>query len=360
MRTCVLLCLLTACSAPATDPAPAPEPTVEFREPEILVQPPDEAMITPFGRAYDALDEGLAQLLYPALLANSAPAEDLKKALPLKIGDYALTQSFAGIHEDPDASWVGALGIYRGAQGRVTLAIRDTGWDPTSSNMLRAAAEDALPDGRWLARSAPVDRGGRHVQAGIGGSGRMLLMAHRNGDDEAPALALLTAVDPKPLAALEASTALARGAWPASPKQPDPEALTSLAAPATLAAALPEAEAGWTVVADGHGFRRDEGGNIVAVATRTWSGERGVARATVTDLGPADAPVVAAERAWSSAEGADPREAAEGARCSEELASCKWATVAGDRFLLELATPAALGEEGTATWAKGFGTPAAP
>lgn len=357
-----LLCLvlLFACRPePDAGAVPLDPGTDAPMEAPALLRPPDGAMVTPFGRALDSLDLDVARLLYPELLANAAAPEDLLRLLPDTLPGYGRREVFAGIHEDSDSSWVGAIAIYRGDRGRLSLMLRDTGWDPIASNMLaaRSVPEEALPDGRPLSRVTPVDRGGQHVQLGVGGAGRIVLQGHLAGIEDAALIAVLTAIDPKPIAALEASTGTARGAWPASPRQPDPEALVALPSPERLAAALPDAPTGWKLVAEGHGYRRGDARQLLAEATRSWSGPGGVLRASVCDLGPPDAPVTVEESAWSQDDAPGLRESlkADGAaRCSEELATCKWMALRGDRTVLSLSGPTSLGPAGLEALAAGF------
>jgi hypothetical protein len=360
----VLALILPACgpsadstTTPPAEPAAAKGPTVQ---PSVLLRPPDGPMITPFGRAQDALPADVATLLHPELLANAAPAEDLLRLLPKTLLGVARGEVFAGVQEGTDTSWVGAIAVYDGGEGAVSLLIRDTGWDPVFLNLLAAQpASEVLKDGRTVARISPLDRPGQHAQTGVGGAGRIILQAHDARSNPGRVLAALEEVDPKPIAALEASTGLGRGAWPASPKQPDPEALTALASPEALLAALPEGAEGWVFANQGHGYRRDAARQVLAEASRTWSVGAGVIRASITDLGAEDAPVTMDEKAWSVDDAGGLREdLAEGGapRCSEEFAACKWASLQGGRYVLSLTGPASVGVDGLAAVAKTFGT----
>ena len=335
----LLLLLLIGCRAAPTDPKdPPPEEAESAQEPaEDLDSVGDRGDPIPFGVAL-TLADGEAELLYPNLLASAALPAELEAALPLKAAGLHRMETKAGVQEDPQSSWIGAMGTYRGPGGKVTLLIQDTGWEPATLNRLMAAWRKStthLPDGRPVASLQPEDRGGLFAQVAAGPAvPRIVLQAQANeGVDRDLVLDVLAAVD---VAALKPLLAR-RGDFPRSALLPADR--SALVDPATLAKALPPAP-DWQQVATGSGWHREQRSDLVSVAMSTYLRADGVLQLSLRDLGPRGAGVtVGAKGDLEGSADAMRRNARGGLRCDEEMGSCKSVALIDDRYLWSVVGP---------------------
>ena len=307
----------------------------------------DTARPIPFGQALVDLTPEEITLLYPTLVSFAAPGPALAALLPDEIAGLRREDVLVGVQEDAASAWIGAMGTYLGPGGKVTVLIQDTAWEPTQVNRYAALwgeSRETLADGRPVARVAPDERGGTFLQAAADPANpRIVFAVHAlEGVDVAVLSAVLEALPSSAASRLQVGYS---GPFARSGLLPDGAALARLRAPAVLAAALPPAPSGWSVLAEGHGFRREAKQSVSAVATRVLGSPAGVIEATIQDLGPPGAPVVVEAGAGRSSakeiRGAMGKGG--GARCSPDLGVCKWATLVDDRLLLSLSGPRAFG-----------------
>ena len=292
----------------------------------------------PFGVAL-SLAEGEAELLYPNLLANAAAPERLARALPTTAGGLTRMEVQSGVQEDPMSAWIGAMGTYRGPGGKVTLLVQDTGWEPAAVNQLVSAwqaSELSLADGRKVASITPEDRGGLFFQVAADPSRpRIVLQAHANeGVAREVLLAALQDVDVDSLLpALEDRKPFPRSALL-------PGRLERLANPERLLKAVPSVE-GWTEIAAGSGWHREQRSDVVAVAMRTFLRADGVLQLSLRDLGLPGRGVTVDAKGDLEGTGAEIRRSAlGGVRCDPEVGACKSVELIADRYVWSVVGPA--------------------
>lgn len=330
----LLLVLLVGCrSAEVSEPAEV-EPT------EDIDSVGDRGHPIPFGVALD-LAPGEAELLYPNLLSTAADAGALAAALPRSAGGLSKMEGIQGIQEDETAAWVGAMATYRGPGGKVTVLLQDTGWEPAAVNPLVRAwsvSTEALPDGRKVASRGREDRGGTFLQAAaFVDRPRIVVQVHANeGVSRETMLAVLGDVTPP-------RTLLGEGrAFPRSTLLP--QDLSPLAAPKVLEQALPTVD-GWTEVAIGSGWHREQRSDLVSVAIRTFLRADGVLQLSLRDLGLPGQGVTVGAKGDLEGTGAEIRRGAQGGvRCDPEVGACKSVELIGDRYVWSVVGPASKAE----------------
>lgn len=352
-RCALALVLLLGCRP--VPPAPPP-PTGDD-----IDSVADRGHPIPFGAAL-SLAEGEAELLYPHLLAQAAPPELLMRGLPSTAGALTRMEQQAGVQEDAQAAWIGAMATYRGPGGKITLLVQDTGWEPSILNRLVTAwsrSERSLPDGRKVASLAPEDRGGTFFQVPADPARpRIVLQAHANeGVDDDVLLAALADID---VAALAPALGH-REPFPRSSLLPG--RLERLANPDSLARALPDAARSadgaspeptpvarsadgatsepWIEVAAGSGWHREQRSDLVTVAMRTFLRSDGVLQLSLRDLGrPGHGVTVGASEGVEGSADELRRDARGGVRCDPEVGACKSVELIADRYVWSVVGPA--------------------
>ncbi len=342
----LLIPLLGCRPAPAPEPTPTEAPAAGGSEDIDSVG--DRGYPIPFGVALD-LAPGEAELLYPNLLAGAASPEALAAALPEAAAGLRRMEVQAGVQEDSQSAWVGAMGTYRGPGGKVTLLVQDTGWEPSTVNQYLAVwrvATTTLPDGRPVSGLQPAERGGLFAQVPVDPTRpRIVLQAHANeGVDRELVLAVLADVDLGPLKALLEGTR----PFPVSPLLPADR--SALADPAVLAKALPAME-GWREVSSGHGWHREQRRDVVAVAMKTYLRDDGVLQLSLRDLGLPGAGLTVGAKGDLEGSADEIRQGARGdVRCELAAGSCKAVEMIADRYAWSVVGPPDRGAvEGAAT-----------